>query len=478
MTEQLEKGSPNSPEAQAAAPESAQRHRHRVLVGTLFVLGTIVGIVAVLAVWANRQALNTDNWTNTSSKILADQHVQNALAGYLVTQLFSSGVVEAQVKSALPPRLDGLAGPITGGLQEGAATVAPKVLASPEAQEAFRKANHAAHATFLKIIEGGSTAVSTNGGVVTLNVRALVDQLAARLGVQEQVAAARSKLQQNQGKIQGAATQAGITVPANSGQIVIMRSSQLKTVQDIASAIKGLAIALPLITFALFILAVWLAKDRRRRALRTTGWCFVLIGLVVVLVRRVLGNYLVNSLVAIPENKTAAHDVWTIGTSILYDIAVVLLVFGLVLVAAAWLAGHTRPATALRRAMAPTLRERPWVAYITVYAVLLLVVIWGPAPAFRELGYIIAFAVLLTLGVYMLRRETMSEFPDAQRGDTMASIRSWNARRHEPATADVAPADGNSRRVADLERLSHLHDTGSLTDAEFAAEKAALTGGA
>ena len=36
------------------------------------------------------------------------------------------------------------------------------------------------------------------------------------------------------------------------------------------------------------------------------------------------------------SNKQAVHDVWTIGTTMLYDIAVVLMIFGVVLVAAAW----------------------------------------------------------------------------------------------------------------------------------------------
>jgi hypothetical protein len=475
MTEQPANAS--GPSVAGDAAPAPARHRHRFLIGTLFVLGTIVGIVAVLAVWANRQALNTDNFTNTSSQVLADQHVQSALSAYMVNQLFSSGAVEAQVKAALPRQFDALAGPITGGLQQVAGNLAPKVLASSPAQEAFKKSVHASHATFMKIINGGGTAVSTTGGVVTLNVRALVDELAATLGIQEQVAAARSKAQQNSGAIQGAASKAGVTLPANSGQIVIMRSSQLKTVQDIASAIKGLAIVLPLVTFALFILAVWLARDRRRPALRMTGWCFVLIGMIVLLVRRVLGNYIVNSLVKVPENKTAVHDIWTISTSMLYDIAVVLVVFGLVLVAAAWLAGHTRPATALRRAMTPTLRDHPAVAYSTVYGALLLLVLWAPAPAFRQLGYIIAFAVLLTLGVHTLRRQTASEFPDAQAGDTMASIRTSKAGRQQPATPALATGGANGGRVAELERLARLHDNGSLTDAEFATEKAALQNG-
>jgi hypothetical protein len=409
--------------------------------------------------------------------VLADQHVQTALSAYMVNQLFSSGAVEAQIKSALPAQFDALAGPINSGVEQAAGNLAPKVLASSQAQAAFRKSVHTSHATLMKIINGGGTAVSTNGGVVTLNLRSLVDELAASLGIQEQVAAARSKLQQNSGQVRGAASKAGVTLPASSGQFVIMRSSQLKTVQDAASAIKGLAIVLPLLTFALFILAVWLARDRRRPALRMTGWLFVTIGLITLLIRRVLGDYLVDSLVKNASNKPAAHDIWTISTSMLYDIAVVLVVFGLVLVAAAWLAGHTRLATALRRAMAPTLREHPAAAYGTVYGTLLLLVLWAPAPAFRQLGYIVAFAVLLTLGVHALRRQTASEFPGAQAGDTMASIRAGRADRPQPGTPAVATAGATGGRVADLERLSQLHDKGSLTDAEFATEKAALRNG-
>jgi hypothetical protein len=354
---------------------------------------------------------------------------------------------------------------------------APKVLASPQVQDAWRTANHAAHATFIKIVEGGGPVVSTGGGVVTLNLRAIVDQLAKTLGVEEQVAAARLKLQQNAGAVQGAATKAGITLPPSSGQLVIMRSSQLKKVQDIASAIKSLAIVLPLIAFALFILAVSLSKGRRRTALRMTGWCFVAIGLIVLLVRRALGTYIVDSLVKNESNKQAVHDVWTIATTMLYDIAVAVVIFGLIRAVAAWLAGDTRPATALRRTLAPTLRDRPAAAYITVFAALLLLVIWGPAPATRQLGYIIAYALLLILGVHSLRRQTASEFRNAQAGDAMISIRDWSAGRAHPATPVPVAAGGNGGRITELERLARLHDTGALTDAEFSAEKAAPSNG-
>ena len=102
-------------------------------------------------------------------------------------------------------------------------------------------------------------------------------QLAAQLGLQQQFETVQSKLQGSTGETARGAVQEklGVKLPPTSGGIVILRSSQLKTAQDIVKAIKGLAIVLPLIAFLLFILAVWLADGWRRVALRTTGWCLV-----------------------------------------------------------------------------------------------------------------------------------------------------------------------------------------------------------
>jgi cytochrome b561 len=450
-----------------------------LVIGTLFVLATIVGIVAVLAVWTNRQVLNTDNWTNTSSQLLQNKEIQTAVAAYTVNELFKSGVPQADIKAVLPTKLQPIAGPAAAALEQVAGQLAPRVLASEQAQTAWRQANRTASATLLKIIDGGGNLVATNGGVVTLNLRAAVDQLASSLGVQSQVAAARSALQANASKVQGAANSASITLPPSTGQLVIMRSNQLKTVQDIAGAIKGLAIVLPLVAFALFILAVFLSRGHRQQALRLTGWCFVGIGIFALVVRRVGGNAVVNGLVKNPSNRPAAHQAWAIGTTLLYDIAAALIVYGLLLVIAAWLGGQTRAARALRRGLAPTLRTRPVLSFVTVYIALLLVILWGPTPATRQLPYIIGFIVLLAVGVYALRRQAAMEFPNARAGDTARSISEWNTRRRQPPTTTTVPVPGgpNGGHVADLERLARLHDGGSLTDAEFAAEKAVLTNG-
>jgi hypothetical protein len=409
-------GAEADPPPPSSQPGPAPHRVHRFLVPTLLVLATAIGFAGALAVWVNRQLLNTDNWTTTSSALLASKQVDNALGAYMVNQLFDNVDVAGALKQKLPPQAQPLAEPVAAGAKQLAGQAAPRLLASPRVQDAWAQANRAAHKELLKVINGGGSAVSTESGVVTLNLHALVSQLAASFGVQSQVAAAQSKLQGSNGAKARAAAQSklGITLPPSSGELVILRSNQLKTAEDIAGAIKSLAIVLPLVAIALFALAVWLARGRRRRALRAVGWSFVLIGALLLLIRRVAGNAIVDALVKVPSNKPAVHEVWTIATSLLYAIAVAMILYGIVVVLSAWLAGPTRSATYLRRSFAPTLRDSPAIAYAAVGGLLLVLVIWGPTPALRQIGWIVVFAALLALGVTLLRRQTALEFPQPE----------------------------------------------------------------
>src|SRR3954447_21570915 len=231
--------------------------KHRALVPTLLVLATLIGFAGAFAVWVNRQALNTDNWATTSGKLLADQKVRTALSAYMVDQLFSNVDVASELKGVLPPRADALAAPAAAGLQQLAGQAAPRLLARPRGQDAWVAANLAAHRQLRRVIDGGGSVVSNADGNVTLNLHTLVTQLATSLGVQDQVAAAQSKLQGSGGAQARALAQQklGITLPTATGQLVIMRSDDLKTAQDVAGSIKGLAIALPVLAIALFALA-------------------------------------------------------------------------------------------------------------------------------------------------------------------------------------------------------------------------------
>jgi hypothetical protein len=402
-----------------------------------------------------------------------------------VNELFDSVNVTAEIKRVLPSEVSGLASPATAGLRALAIQVAPQVLATATVQNAWRLANRTAQLELLRILNGGNRTLSTSEGVVSLQLHPLLTQLAAQLGLSEQLQTARSNLSGSTGTAARGAVQEhlGVTIPQLSGNIVILRSSQLRTAQNIVKAIRGLAIVLPAIAILLFLLAVRMAVGRRRVAVRTTGLCLIAIGLIVVLARRLIGDALVDSLVKVSSQKPAAHDAYAIGTSLLYDSAVALITYGAAIVAGAWMTGSTRPAFALRRALAPALREYPHYVYAAAGLALLLVVIWGPFPSTREPLPVIGIAALLALGIRALRRATAREFPSAELGETARAVRTWmGARRHaafQTFTAAFPGGDGGAgagapgnSAIADLERLASLHHRGDLTDEEFTAQKA------
>src|ERR1700674_3192377 len=73
----------------AGVPPAKAPHKRHWTINAIFVLAVIVGVFAVLAVWVNRQVLNTNNWTNTSSRLLADPKIETAVGTLLVNELFS-----------------------------------------------------------------------------------------------------------------------------------------------------------------------------------------------------------------------------------------------------------------------------------------------------------------------------------------------------------------------------------------------------
>jgi hypothetical protein len=413
------------------------------------------------ASWINRQALDTDEWTKTSSQLLENQEIRDALATYLVDELYTSVDVEGELRKALPPEAQGLAGPAAGGLRDFAQRAARRALADARVQATWEDLNRQAHEEFVRIIknEGGDT-VSTAGGEVTLDLAPIVQQVAQRVGL--------GKLAQK--------------LPPDTGQLTVMRSNQLKFAQDLAKFIEALVIVLLILALGLYGLALYLASGRRRETLRTIGFIFVIVGLALLVMRSIGGGVVVGELTTTAAIEPAATQVWSIGTSLLSQIAGGLIINGIILLIAAWVAGPTRAAVALREASAPYMRERPAISYAVVGLIFLLMVAWGPTRVFREPIGILAIAVLLVLGTEALRRQTAREFPDA----TLAGegLRESWGRVRQSATERAASMRGKGSeaptavvtREERLERLASLRDRGVLSDEEFERQKAEILG--
>jgi hypothetical protein len=151
-------------------------------------------------------------------------------------------------------------------------------------------------------------------------------------------------------------------------------------------------------------------------------------------------------------------------TSILGSIGRGVVLYGIFAIVGAVLAGPTRAATAVRRWMAPTLNFRPGMAWAIAGFLYLLLVLWGPTHELHQPAWIVILAAMVAFGVYALRRETLREFPDAQPGGFVASIRSTWARMRGEDAGDTA--------AAELARLGEMRQQGLITDDEFAVAKA------
>jgi hypothetical protein len=353
---------------------------------------TVLAVLAIFAVWANRQLLNPNNWANTSTKLLDDPKIRTATSNYLVGQLYANVDVAGELKSRLPPALQGVAAPLAGAFRNVAVSAAQRALANPQVQNVWRVANRTADQTLVTIVNGGSGAAKVTGGEVTLDLKAVVADMANQLGLPD----ISSKL------------------PPSAAKLVILKSDQIKFVQDVGKALKDLALLLTILVPLLYALAVFLARGRRRRALMIVGIAIVAAGLVVLAARRIVESGVTNSLVKNEINKPAATAVVSIATSMLSEIAEAFLFVGIPLIAAAWFAGPTRLAVRMRQAIAPFLRDHPEATFGIVAGVLLLIFIWGPIPATHRPAGIIVFTVLAMFGTAVLRQQTAQEFPDAR----------------------------------------------------------------
>jgi hypothetical protein len=420
----------------------------------LVVAATVLAFLAVFAVWAQRQLLETDTWTRTSSELLENEEIRDAVADFLVTELYANVDVEDELSKALPGDLKRLAGPASGGLRELALNLSRRALAQPRVQGLWEDANRTAHEQFLAVVDDKSEAVSTTGGNVVLDLGAILTRVANQAGVGGDLA---SKL------------------PPDAAQITIMRSDELEAVQAGVSLLRTLAWFLASLALALYALAIYLAGARRRETLRAVGIAFVGVGVAVLFARGLAGSYVVGALTTTAASEPAADAAWSIGTSQLVEIAEGMVVYGLVIVLAAWLAGPTAAATWIRRGITPYLRQ-PRIAYGALAVFLVLIFWWGPTEGSRRLVPSLVLIALLALGVEVLRRQVIREFPDrvttgsaeglAQR--IAARMRDARERRRVGEPAAASPAE---QRVAQLERLGRLRDSGVLSEDEFAVEK-------
>jgi hypothetical protein len=423
-------------------------------------------LLSAFAVWINRVALNTSEFSSTSSALLDDPEIRSAVATRAVDELFSSVDVQSEVKAQLPDNYKSLSGPATAGLRQASYQIVDRALEQPAFQRLFKGTLEETHRTLVQVLEGGGDRVSTQNGEVTLNLRTIIQEAADRIGIGDQVS----------GKI-----------PPDAGQIVILRATQLNTAQNVFELLKALAWFLPLLTLAAFGVAIWLARDRRR-AVRGIGITVAVVGVVGLLASRLTRNYVVDALVAQRDDRQAASNAWNILSELMRSSFRLMVAVGILFLAAAWLAGPGRRALAARGWLAPALRNRVW-AYVVLVVLGLLLLFDSSVVDFTRA---LTVAILVALGVAWIeitRAQALREYPDASAPELFADARErlsgwWESKQAAGGKAAPAPVAaaaaastaGGADLVSQLASLADLHERGALTDEEYAFAKSRVLG--
>jgi Short C-terminal domain len=437
-----------------AAPSRVSSHGRLIGVRILIGVTTLLLIIGMFAVWANRLLFNADNWSNTSTQLLQNPAIRSSTANYLVDQLYANYNVAGLIGSGLPRELKPLAGPAAGALRNAAVAGTELALSRPRVQALWMQANRAADQAFVAVVNGGKGSVTTDHGVVALNLAGILDSIASRLGLPSGIA---SKL------------------PPSVAHLTILRSNQLKTVQDGGKALKGLALLLTILCPLLYALAILLAPGHRRRTLMTIGFAALFAGLLVLAGRRILVNQIPGSLTNDASLLSTIRATIAISTGLLKDVATGVIFIAVLLVAAAWFAGPARFPRTTREAIAPFLRERPGPTFAITVGLLAVLFIWDPIPATGTPAGIITFTVLALLATHILIRQTAAEFPEAHSGAALEAIRThWSVARTPNGTTTPGAGAARPDTAEQLRQLADLRDRGELTPDEYSAAKSHL----
>ena len=169
-----------------ASPAAHSPSRGRIIgARALLVLGVLLLVVSILSTYVKREALDSDQFKQTSQQLITDPAIQEAVAAQMTDALANvdfTGALEAK----LPTNLQALASPIAGLAQGFVGTAAQNLLARPRIQDAFVEATVLAQKQFVKVLHGDTKAVDTSNGDVVLDIRPLVLQAGGQVRVRQQ----------------------------------------------------------------------------------------------------------------------------------------------------------------------------------------------------------------------------------------------------------------------------------------------------
>jgi hypothetical protein len=346
----------------------------------LTILAILLAVVGMVAYYVEHTALDEQGFETISRKMIENDEIRTQVAAKSVDALFANVDVEAAIAEELPPPQQKLAPILAGLARSGAYRAADAALERPRVQTLWVEVTTRAQRQLVLLLDDKNEFIQTEGGAVVLDLRPIVIELGDQVAVIGKVAE---------------------RMPESAGRVVILQKSQLETAQTLTRILRAVADWLWLVALAVAALAVWVARGRRRLELRAIALGLVVVGLLLLAVRRFAGGYLVDQLVKDDGVKPAGRATWSILTQVLADRAWVWIIFGVLMLLGIWFVGESGLAARARAAAAPTLESRPATYGIVAIGLLVLVLV-APAIARGWLSALILIG-LIVAGVEVIR---------------------------------------------------------------------------
>ena len=250
---------PTSPACRRVAPVAA---------GSLAVVGLLLLVLAVPAVWLHRQLLDTDRYLATVAPLGADPIVQDEVADRVTAAIDERLDLSRRLKSALPPIARPLAGPAGKGTRQIVAQVTNRYTHSPEFERLWVTLNRTAHRQIVAILTGrpavGGGIDTDPGGRVWLDLGPVIEQVTRELAA--------------------AGVPAAGSLPTISLKIDIGRVAAADRARTLGRWLDRTAAWLPPLAAACLLASIALARRRRRTILAIgLGAVAAMLGLLIAL---------------------------------------------------------------------------------------------------------------------------------------------------------------------------------------------------
>jgi len=318
---------------------SGKKWRGRSIVSlVLFILATVLTPAAFVGHWAHSTITDTNVYLAVVDPLAENPEIQAAVGKVatdaVIKQVDTKKVVGGFLSNLLPN--DDLATTLTGPLSAGVNQViggAVRIIMSTDAfQTAWNALNDAAQRSLIAALEGNPKGVvKIQGPNVVLDISSLLEEIQKAL-VNEGIEVA--------GKVK---------VPESDAQIVLMSApafEQLRTIWSFTNPILGLALLIVAIVFTASVLL----SLRRARTTASVGIAILVIGLAMRLSGPWVESLFTNEFVGTKlEGASVAFVQALLGN--LSEGLYTMMVLGVLLVLAGWLAGRTESALEVRAAL-------------------------------------------------------------------------------------------------------------------------------